>query len=163
MGELDVPLPASVQNSYSLLQRSDEIGMVETLRAHNIGYLPYSPLSAGVLSGKYRGLSSPPEGSRLELFDGYMDRYLATRGPAAVEAYASLAESHGMSPAALAIAFCESRPFVSSTIIGATSMEQLDENLAGFGIDWTSSFEAGVRTIFESYPDPWRMLVRDGG
>jgi len=159
----DVPLPASVQNSYSLLQRSDETGLVETLRAHNIGYLPYSPLSAGVLSGKYRGLQSAPTGSRLALFDGYMERYLGTKGPNAVEAYCDLAGAHGLSPAALAIAFCESRAFVTSTIIGATTNAQLEENLAGFGIGWTEELEAGVQTISESYPDPWRMLVRDGG
>jgi aryl-alcohol dehydrogenase-like predicted oxidoreductase len=159
----DVPLPASVQNSYSLLQRSDETGLVETLRAHNIGYLPYSPLSAGVLSGKYRGLQSAPTGSRLALFDGYMERYLGTKGPNAVEAYCDLAEAHGLTPAALAIAFCESRAFVTSTIIGATTNAQLEENLAGFGIGWTEELEAGVQTISESYPDPWRMLVRDGG
>lgn len=158
-----VPLPASVQNSYSLLQRTDETGLIETLRAHDIGYLPYSPLSAGVLSGKYRGLSAPPAGSRLQLFDGYMDRYLATRGPESVEAYCELAELHGLTPAALAISFCESRAFVTSTIIGATSDAQLQENLAGFGVAWTDELEAGVQTISESYPDPWRMLVRDGG
>jgi len=158
-----VALPASVQNSYSLLQRTDEMGLVETMSAHKIGYLPYSPLSAGVLSGKYRGLSMPPAGSRLELFGGYMDRYLSTRGPEAVDAYSELAETHGLSPAQLAIAFCESRSFVTSTIIGATSGAQLDQNLAGFGIGWTEELEAGVQAISETYPDPWRMLVRDGG
>ena len=63
------PPPVSVQNSYSLLQRSDEAGLVEALRHHNIGYLPYSPLSAGVLSGKYQGRDAPPDQSRLALFD----------------------------------------------------------------------------------------------
>eukprot|EP00316_Scyphosphaera_apsteinii_P023831 CAMPEP_0119314280 /NCGR_PEP_ID=MMETSP1333-20130426/32292_1 /TAXON_ID=418940 /ORGANISM="Scyphosphaera apsteinii, Strain RCC1455" /LENGTH=336 /DNA_ID=CAMNT_0007319361 /DNA_START=217 /DNA_END=1227 /DNA_ORIENTATION=- len=158
-----VPLPVSLQNSYSLLQRNDEMGLVETMRAHNIGYLPYSPLSAGVLSGKYRGLTVPPPGSRLELFGGYMERYLSTCGPQAVEAYCELAEVHGLAPAALAIAFCESRPFVTSTIIGATSGVQLEENLSGFGIGWTDELEAGVQAISDTYPDPWRMLVRDGG
>jgi aryl-alcohol dehydrogenase-like predicted oxidoreductase len=92
-----------------------------------------------------------------------MERYLGTKGPNAVEAYCDLAEAHGLTPAALAIAFCESRAFVTSTIIGATTNAQLEENLAGFGIGWTEELEAGVQTISESYPDPWRMLVRDGG
>jgi aryl-alcohol dehydrogenase-like predicted oxidoreductase len=157
------PAPVSVQNSYSLLQRSDETGLVEALRHHDVSYLPYSPLSAGVLSGKYRGLDQPPRGSRLELFGGYFERYSGTRAPAAVEAYCELAQLHGMSPAALAIAFCESRPFVTSTIIGATSMAQLEDNMAGFGVEWTDELEAGVAAIAETYPDPWRMLVRDGG
>merc|ERR1711869_55133 len=97
------PAPVSVQNSYSLLP-------------------------AGVLSGKYRGLDQAPQGSRLELFNGYFERYSGTRAPAAVEAYCELAELHGMTPAALAIAFCDSRPFVTSTIIGARSMAQLEDN-----------------------------------
>merc|ERR1712039_1065395 len=158
-----VPLPVSVQNSYSLLQRNDEMGLVETMRAHDIGYLPYSPLSAGVLSGKYRGLTAPPAGSRLDIFSGYMERYLSTRGPQAVDAYCELAELHGLTPAELAIGFCESRPFVTSTIIGATSEAQLNENLSGFGMGWTDELEAGVQAISDTYPDPWRMLVRDGG
>uniref|UniRef100_A0A7S4EWY1 NADP-dependent oxidoreductase domain-containing protein n=1 Tax=Chrysotila carterae TaxID=13221 RepID=A0A7S4EWY1_CHRCT len=76
---LGVPRPVSVQNSYSLLQRSDETGLVEAMRRLDVGYLPYSPLSAGVLSGKYRGLQTPPAGSRMELFQGYMDRYLKSQ------------------------------------------------------------------------------------
>jgi aryl-alcohol dehydrogenase-like predicted oxidoreductase len=158
-----IPPPVSVQNSYSLLQRGDEEGLVEAMCRHDVGYLPYSPLSAGVLSGKYSGLSKPPAGSRLELFDGYFERYSSTSAPSAVEAYAELAQLHGLSPSALAIAFCESRPFVTSTIIGATSLEQLEDNLTGFGLEWTDELEAGVKAISETYPDPWRMLVRDGG
>ena len=157
------PPPVSVQNSYSLLQRSDETGLVEALRRHEVGYLPYSPLSAGVLSGKYRGLDAAPSGSRLKLFDGYFERYARTGAPAAVQAYCELAEDHGLSPAALAVAFCESRPFVTSTIIGATTIDQLETNLLGFGVQWTEELEAGVAAIAETYPDPWRMLVRDGG
>ena len=68
-----------------------------------------------------------------------------------------------LSPVAFAIAFCDSRPFVTSTIIGATSTEQLEINLQGFGVEWTDECEEGVKLIHESYPDPWRMLVRDGG
>ena len=69
----------------------------------------------------------------------------------------------GLSPTALAIAFCESRPFMTSTIVGATSMAQLTDNLAGFGVEWTEDLEEGVQEILERYPDPWRTLVRGGG
>ena len=69
----------------------------------------------------------------------------------------------GLSPTALAIAFCESRPFMTSTIVGATSMAQLTDNLAGFGVEWTEDLEDGVQEILERYPDPWRTLVRGGG
>jgi len=157
------PPPVSVQNSYSLLQRTDEIGLVEALRTHDVGYLPYSPLSAGVLSGKYSNVAQAPTGSRLALFDGYYERYINTCAPLCVEAYAQMAYVHGLSPAALAIAFCDSRPFTTSTIIGATSMKQLEANLAGFGVDWTDELEAEVARVNELFPDPWRMIVRDGG
>ena len=77
--------------------------------------------------------------------------------------YAQLAVDSGLSPTALAIAFCESRPFMTSTIVGATSMAQLTDNLAGFGVEWTEDLEDGVQEILERYPDPWRTLVRGGG
>lgn len=158
------PPPVSVQNSYSLLQRSDEVGLVEAMRHHGISYLPYSPLSAGVLSGKYRDLTAAPEGSRLALFgDAYFQRFSGSCAPLCVDAYAKMAYVHGLSPAALAIAFCESRPFVTSTIIGATSEEQLEINLAGFGVDWTEELEEEVERVHKLFPDPWRMVVRDGG
>jgi aryl-alcohol dehydrogenase-like predicted oxidoreductase len=157
------PPPASVQNSYSLLQRSDEVGLVEAMRHHDLAYLPYSPLSAGVLSGKYDGLSEAPEGSRLQLFDSYFERYSNTCAPESVGCYKKMAFAHGLSPAALAIAFCDSRPFVTSTIIGATSTEQLSINLQGFGVEWTDELEEEVARIHGFFPDPWRMIVRGGG
>ena len=157
------PPPVSVQNSYSLLQRSDEVGLVEAVRHHDVAYLPYSPLSAGVLSGKYDGLPQAPEGTRLKLFDSYFDRYANTCAPECVECYKKLAFNHGISPAALAIAFCDSRPFVTSTIIGATSVEQLEINLQGFGVEWTDDLEEEIKRIHAYFPDPWRMIVRGGG
>ena len=157
------PPPVSVQNSYSLLQRTDEAGLVEALRHHNVGYLPYSPLSAGVLSGKYQGREEPVDNSRLALFDGYYDKFKGTMAPLSVDAYSRLALELDLSPSALAIAFCDSRPFVTSTIIGATSMNQLQDNLAGFNVDWTEDHEDGVKAINAAFPDPWRMIVRDGG
>jgi len=157
------PPPVSVQNSYSLLQRSDEVGLVEAMRHHGVSYLPYSPLSAGVLSGKYEGLAAAPEGTRLKLFDSYFERYANTCAPECVECYKTAALNHDISPAALAIAFCDSRPFVTSTIVGATSTEQLEINLQGFGVEWTEELDAEVARIHAYFPDPWRMIVRDGG
>merc|ERR1719486_898608 len=141
------PPPVSVQNSYSLLRRSDEVGLVEAMRHHDVAYLPYSPLSAGVLTGKYRGEKAPPPGSRLGLFDNYYERYMQTCAPECVDCYRSAALVFGISPAALAIAFCDSRPFVTSTIVGATSTEQLEINLQGFGVEWTDELEAEVARI----------------
>lgn len=157
------PPPVSVQNSYSLLQRSDEVGLIEATRHHDVAYLPYSPLSAGVLTGKYDGLEDAPEGTRLKLFDSYFERYANTCAPECVECYKKAALEHDISPAALAIAFCDTRPFVTSTIIGATSTEQLEINLQGFGVKWTDELEAEVARIHAYFPDPWRMIVRGGG
>jgi len=157
------PPPVSVQNEYSLLQRSDENGLVEATRHHGMAYIPYSPLSAGVLTGKYDGLRAPPPGSRLGLFDSYYERYLQTCAPECVDCYRSAAALFNISPAALAIAFCASRPFVTSTIVGATSTDQLEVNLQGFGVQWTPELEAEVDRVHKYYPDPWRMTVRDGG
>jgi aryl-alcohol dehydrogenase-like predicted oxidoreductase len=163
--QLGVARPASVQNSYSLLTRSDEVGLVETMLRLNVGYLPYSPLSAGVLSNKYAGLDTAPKGTRLSLFGAgsYFERYTSTKAPEAVARYAVLAAKYGMSPSAFAIAFCASRSFCTSTIIGATSLAQLGDNLDGFTAQWTKEMEADVEAVFAQYPDPWRMLVRDGG
>merc|ERR1712118_113466 len=105
----------------------------------------------------------PPAASRLGLFDGYFERYSKTCAPECVDCYANIAAVHNLSPAALAIAFCDSRPFVTSTIIGATSTEQLEINLQGFGVEWTDELEAEIGRIHSFYPDPWRMIVRDGG
>jgi len=157
------PPPVSVQNSYSLLQRTDEIGLVEALRHHDVGYLPYSPLSAGVLSGKYKKLKDPPNDSRLALFDGYFERYAKTCAPLCVDAYCKMAYTYNLSPSALAIAFCDSRPFVTSTIVGATSVEQLEVNLQGFGVEWTDQMEEDVQRVHALFPDPWRTAIRDGG
>jgi len=157
------PPPVSIQNSYSLLQRTDEIGLIEAIRHHDVAYLPYSPLSAGVLSGKYQKVEAAPQNSRLALFDNYFERYKATCAPLCVDAYCKSAFVHGLSPSALAIAFCDSRPFVTSTIVGATSLEQLEVNLAGFGVEWTDEMEKDVERVHKLFPDPWRTAIRDGG
>ena len=74
-----------------------------------------------------------------------------------------LASGFGLSPTAFAVAFCDSRPFMGATIVGATSLPQLDESLAGFDVTWTDEMEDGVKAVLGEYPDPWRMLVRGGG
>jgi len=83
--------------------------------------------------------------------------------PLSVDAYSRLASELGLTPSALAIAFCDTRPFVTSTIIGATSLAQLEENLSGFGVEWSDTHEDGIAAINAAFPDPWRMIVRDGG
>lgn len=125
----NMPRPVSVQNPYNLLNRSYEIGMAEISARENCGLLPYSPLAFGALTGKYLD-GAQPSGARLTRWAQYYKRYTTPKAQAATADYASLARSRGISPTQLAIAFTIQRPFVASSIIGATSLEQLQENIA---------------------------------
>lgn len=125
---LGLPRIVSIQNVYSLLSRVFEYGLAEMCHRERVGLLAYSPLGFGHLSGKYLGV--PPAGARLTRFPAFGKRYATPGVRPAVEAYADLAQRHGMRPATLALAFVYSQRFVTSTVIGATSLEQLEENLA---------------------------------
>ncbi len=129
---LKMPPPLSVQNPYNLLNRVYEVGMAEFAHRENIGLLAYSPLAFGVLTGKYLG-GKRPKGARLTLFDRFT-RYTHARAEAAVRDYVALANKLGLSGGQLALAFVNSRAFVRSNIIGATSMEQLAENIASINV-----------------------------
>jgi aryl-alcohol dehydrogenase-like predicted oxidoreductase len=167
--------PCIVQNAYSMLQRIDETSDVITTclgdgaATSPVSYVAYSPLSAGVLTGKYAAMparpggSGPPKRSRLKMFKGYGKEFSKTEGPAAVAAYMAVAKKHRITPAQLAIAHCNSRGFVTSTIIGSTTMNQLTENLSSFLLEWTQELEDDVRNVYASYPEPWRVQVRGGG
>jgi aryl-alcohol dehydrogenase-like predicted oxidoreductase len=159
-----VPGPISIQNSYSLLVREFEAGLTEVCsqRHENIGLLAYSPLAGGVLTGKYAKAGSPAN-SRLNLLTGYKDRYDGSMAPEAVAKYAEVASKYGMTPAEFALAFCKSRTFVPSTIIGATTLEQLKENVNAFTKEWTAEMEADVEKIAKRYPEPWRTPQKGGG
>ncbi|MGB1451669.1 MAG: aldo/keto reductase, partial [Marinirhabdus sp.] len=113
----------SVQNAYNLLQRRDETGLTEVLHMENVGYLPYSPLAFGQLSGKYLN-GKKPANARTTLFPNY-SRYHSKSSFAATGRYYKIAQKHGLSLAQMALAFVNGRPFVTSTIIGATTLEQL--------------------------------------
>ncbi len=123
-----LPRVASVQNAYSLLNRTWEVGLAEIGFRENVGLLAYSPLAFGMLSGKY--LTDPRASGRLTLFPGFAQRYSKANVQPAVAAYAELAHAHGLTPTQLALGFAAARPFVASTIIGATTLEQLGENIA---------------------------------
>jgi len=112
---------ASIQNPYSLLNRSFEVGLAEIACREKVGLLAYSPLGFGVLSGKYLG-GSRPENARITLFSDYT-RYTGERGVAATKAYVQLARDHGLDPAQMALAFVNNRSFLTSTVIGATTMQ----------------------------------------
>jgi len=155
--ESDLPNIVSIQNSYSLLQRGAfETDLAETCspRNCNVGLLAYSPLAGGSLTGKYGGAVAPV-GARFSLFKGYMERYNKSLAREAVAQYSALARKHNLSPSALALAFVHSRWFVTSTIIGATTMAQLKENIDAFeGLGLSKELLTEVATLYKRFRDP---------
>ena len=149
---LDLPRIASIQNPYSLLNRTFEIGLAEIACREDVGLLAYSPLAFGVLSGKYLN-GHLPTGSRLALFPNYT-RYSGPLADAATAAYVKLARKHGLAPAQMALAFILRQPFLTSCIVGATGMTQLKENLAARDVSLSDEIVAGIEDIQQQFPDP---------
>lgn len=147
-----LPRIVSIQNPYSLLNRTFEIGLAEFAHREQVGLLAYSPLGFGVLSGKYLG-GVKPEGARLSLYERFQ-RYTNANAQAATERYAKLANDHGISPAQLALAYVNSRPFTTSNLIGATNLTQLAENIATAEIQLSAEVLAAVDAIHASIPNP---------
>lgn len=125
-----LPRVVSIQNAYNLLNRVFDYGLAEVCHREDLGLLAYSPLAMGHLSAKY--LDNPEADGRIKSFPGFAQRYTKENVQSAVRAYASLARSRGIAPATLALAFVAGRPCVASTIIGATTLAQLEQNLAAF-------------------------------
>lgn len=150
--EFDLPRISSVQNAYSLLNRTDEIALAEVLYRENIALLPYSPLGFGVLSGKYLD-GALPKNSRLDLFPQYA-RYQTPNGVIATKQYVELAREYAINPAQLAIAFVASRPFVGSTIIGATNIEQLSIAIDAIDVHLSSQILEGIESIHNAAHNP---------
>lgn len=142
----------TIQNPYSLLNRSFEVGLAEVAYQEKVGLLAYSPLGFGVLSGKYLN-GQTPEGARITLFPHY-DRYLNGNAVKATELYAALAQSKGLTPTQLALAFVNSRSFVSANIIGATSLAQLKENIDSIDISLDAETLDKIEEIHALYTIP---------
>lgn len=147
-----LPRIQAIQNPYNLLNRSFEVGLAEFSHHEQVGLLAYSPLGFGVLSGKYLGGQRPP-GARLSLFPDYR-RYSNPQAERATEAYVQLAREAGLDPAQMALAFVISRPFTTSTIIGATRLEQLRSNLASVEVVLETSLLEAIEAIHERQPNP---------
>ena len=147
-----LPIVASIQNPYSLLNRTFEIGLAEIAHRESVGLLAYSPLAFGVLSGKYLD-GARPAGSRLTLFDRF-SRYSNPEATRATEAYAKLAKTHGLTLTEMALAFVTSRPFLTSNIIGATSLEQLKENIDTHHLVLSQELLDGIEAIHVRQPNP---------
>jgi aryl-alcohol dehydrogenase-like predicted oxidoreductase len=147
-----LPRTITIQNPYSLLNRLFEVGLAEVSMRENVGLLAYSPLGFGVLSGKYLG-NRLPEGSRIALFPNYK-RYSSETAVTATQKYYELAQEHNISLAQMALAYVNSRPFLTSNIIGATSMKQLKENIGSIDITLTAEIMEGIEKIHEEHPNP---------
>ena len=142
----------SIQNPYSLLNRSFEVGLSEMSLRENVGLLAYSPLGFGVLSGKYLDDKKPKE-SRLALFPDYQ-RYSSDNAIAATQLYADIAEKNGLSLAQMSLAFINSRKFVTTNIIGATNMQQLEENISSIDVTLSPDVLAAIEAVHTLIPDP---------
>ncbi|MGA4319559.1 NADP(H)-dependent aldo-keto reductase [Ectopseudomonas hydrolytica] len=146
------PRAVSIQNPYNLLNRSFEVGLAEVSIREQCGLLAYSPLAFGMLSGKYEG-GARPAGARISLFSRFA-RYTNPQAEAACSRYVALAREHALDPAQMALAFVTAQPFVTSNIIGATSLEQLDSNLASAGLKLSAEVLAGIEAIHKGQPNP---------
>ncbi|GJV91782.1 NAD(P)-linked oxidoreductase superfamily protein [Tanacetum coccineum] len=156
-----LPKIVSIQNSYSLLARCKfEVDLVEVCHPKNcnVGLLSYSPLGGGALSGKYLDPDSEAaKKGRLQLFPGYMERYNKSVAKEATAQYVEVAKKHGLSPVELALGFVRDRPFMTSTIIGATSVEQLKEDIDAFLTTerpLSPDVMTDIETVFKRYKDP---------
>jgi len=147
-----LPRIVSIQNPYSLLNRTFEIGAAEFAHRENVGLLAYSPLGFGVLTGKYLN-GARPDKARLTLFSRFQ-RYINDPGIRCTERYVALARDHGLDPAQMALAFVHARPFLTSTIIGATRMEQLKANIESASITLSKDLLRAIEDIHTAQPNP---------
>ncbi|MGE4406581.1 NADP(H)-dependent aldo-keto reductase [Pseudomonas sp.] len=146
------PRAVSIQNPYNLLNRSFEVGLAEIAIREQCGLLAYSPLAFGMLSGKYEN-GAQPANARITLFQRFA-RYTNPQAKAACSRYVALAREHGLDPAQMALAYVTAQPFVTSNIIGATTLEQLETNLASAGLKLPAEVLAGIEAIHTEQPNP---------
>jgi len=147
------PVIASVQNPYCLLNRTFEIGMAEFAHRSDVGLLAYSPLAGGSLSGKYLG-GKQPDNARLTLHKNYFYRYTTSQATNAIRQYAGIAQNYSMSPATMALAFVNQQPFVTSSITGATTIEQLEENCKSIDVDLPENVLKEIQQVHTDNPNP---------
>nr|WP_321221743.1 aldo/keto reductase [uncultured Psychroserpens sp.] len=148
----DLPRMITIQNAYSLLNRVFEGDMAEVAIREEIGLLAYSPMAFGVLSGKYLN-GKAPDNSRLKLFPRFA-RYSSDNCTEATKRYMKIAEDHNMSLAQMSLAFVTDRPFMTSNIIGATSLEQLEENINSVNITLSDEILKEINEVHAEIPNP---------
>ena len=148
-----LPRMMSVQNPYSLLCRSYEIGLSEISIREKSGLLAYSPLAGGFLTGKYRN-NNLPKNSRQKLFADYYTRYSKPSTSPVIEKYYNIAEKFGLNFAQMSIKFCEIQKFLTSVIIGATTMEQLKIDIESVNVNLTEEIIKEINDVQIKYPNP---------
>jgi len=146
------PRPQSVQNAYSLVNRTWEGGLAEIALREDVGLLPYSSLAQGYLTGKYVG-GALPEKSRKALFNR-LQRYEKPHADEAIAAYVSVARDFGVDPATFALAFAVHQPTVTSVIIGPSALDQMESNLAAGSLVWTADMQAAVDDLHQRFGNP---------
>ncbi|MBL6675507.1 MAG: aldo/keto reductase [Alphaproteobacteria bacterium] len=151
--EKNFPRMMSIQNVYSLVNRVFDIGHSEVSKAENLGLLAYSPLAGGRLSGKYIG-GINPKNARYTLWPRRFSRHHTERGEIAIEKYVGIANKYGIAPSTFANAFVNDRPFVTSNIIGATSMDQLKENINSIDLTLSKEILDEIEDVHLSNPNP---------
>jgi aryl-alcohol dehydrogenase-like predicted oxidoreductase len=150
--EHGLPRIIGTQNCYNLMNRGLEFGMTEILYRENLALMAYSPLAFGHLTGKY--IDNPQAQGRVTLFQGYAQRYTKPGVPPTSKAYTELARAYGMSPAQMALSFVYHRWFVTSTVIGATSMSQLAENVSAYFVKLNENVLREIEQIHLTHMNP---------
>ena len=149
---LGLPHIVSIQNAYHLMNRTFEAGLAEVCAHEKVGLLAYSPLAFGHLTGKY--VDNPQAKGRVTQFPQFTQRYSKTHVAEAVQAYTQIARDAGLTPTQMALAFIRSRWFTASTIIGATTLEQLKENLESTDVVLTEEVLTQIEQVHQKYPNP---------
>ena len=150
--EHNLSRPVSVQNEYSLMQRLFDLDLAETAHHEKVGLLAYSPLATGMLTGKYHN-GAVPAGSRRAIVENLGGRWSEHSYPVA-DAYVAIARKHGLDPAQMALAFCMTKPFMTSVIIGATTPEQLKTDIDAADIDLSDAVLADIADLYRRHPVP---------
>lgn len=148
----NLPKISTVQNPYSLLNRQFEVGSAEVCMKEHVGLFAYSPLAFGVLSGKFLNGENHPN-ARIKLFPQF-SRYNSTECTEAAKRYQEIAQKHNISMAQMALAFVNQQPFVTSNIIGATTLEQLKENISSIDLHLSDEIIAEINAVHAVIPDP---------
>jgi aryl-alcohol dehydrogenase-like predicted oxidoreductase len=148
----NLPRIVSIQNAYSLVNRTFELGLSEIALQEQVGLLAYSSLAQGYLTGKYQN-GARPAGARKTLYER-LNRYEKEGSDAAIQAYLDLAASFGVDPVAFSYRFVASKAFVTSVLIGASSQAQLESDVAAFDLDWTTEMDAAVDRLHNLHSNP---------